>query len=825
MPFCSNCGNEVKADTTFCGGCGTKQVTSPANCGNCGQTLEEHEKFCSACGTSAEAVPKPKVEPQPEPKPKEEKPTKEGRKIISGGPKPTANKQASPPPPPATPTKKKKKGCMGCLGKSLLGILVLLIVGVVIIWNLPDDEENEMLSETEDQTVPASSYETLNADLSLDKSVVGDLNQNGIQLNIPKETFDQNVNLQVKESETAPDSDKKRAKLIGIPFSINIDQKSKRLNKPIVVKLKLNKKEISSLKHTDDLRIGYFNGTQWDYFKPQEVNVKDGYVKFETYHLSDYADAELAKKEQINDFADKAAVEQWASKTNNAPTKQATERIVKQILLEKLGVNNKSITQDIVESIMNENDYAKLLVSYNDNKMDQFGQDLAILAGKKIVEVVTNDSNAKTVLGAVTGHASKIGTGVQIAVNIYEGKLEDAAKNLSMEIINTFPMTKLFREAAKITDKQIVRWRDQELDAAYKVFVNGSESSIPFWGYIVEPGNFDEVWIQMKGLKAQVLRDAKAKYALEHKIEVSNLGPRALEIIEDQTKENLRDKFIKREKQEKEIEKIKEEHIKLLEEFESAKLFQEGRFGYPDNTSFDLRLHRLYKMKDMILKDTNCRQIGFRGVDEGGIIPAKTVALLIQIWYNPDEGKKKYREELIKRGYLKELEELELEDGPWEISFYEAKEFYNEMETEEFEDELMDGIGIAVVEALGFEAVDPIDDATKDANKAKLKKERTAAIKKLNTEYDNSVSLGFVNAPKATYEKPEEDQILFLYKYNPIEENGLYTFTIREGFDLEKGEELRFILELKSNEYFEAKVFYNSKSFVSIDYMKGKLKE
>lgn len=785
-------------------------------CTNCGNNIVTEVKFCPSCG--AIVVQTKQKQPQTVVNKKEERFTKEGRKIIDAGPKPGQNQPTSLLPPPISkPPKKKKKGCLGCLGKSLLIIFVLLIVGVIIIWNIPDDWLEESVSETGEQITTPVNFEKLNVDLGFSKAVVGDLKQNGIQLDIPKKTFDQKIQLQVKTSDAIPSFNKKRANLIGTPYEISINQKSKRLNKPVVIKLKLNKQEISRLKHSEDLWIGYFNGKQWDYFKPLEVNVKNEYVKFETYHFSPYTKAKPTNKERIDDFAYEAAVKQWANKTNNAPTKQATEQIVRQILNEKLGINNKSMTQDIVESIMNENDYSKLLVSYNDNKMDQFGQDLAILAGKKIVEVVTNNSNAKTVLGAVTKHASKVGTGVQIAVNLYEGKLEEAAKNLSMEIIGSFPMTKLFREAAKITDQQIVRWRDNGVEAAYKVFVNGAQSNIPWWGYEeVEPGNFEDVWSQMKGLKVKLLDDAKKKYAKAHKIKVSNLGTRALDIIEEQTKENLKQKFIKREKQEREIEKIKQQQIKLIEVFEDAKLLREGRFGYTDYTSFDFRLERLFRIKDMILKDTKSK-VGFSGINEGGIISAKRVARLIQIWYNPDEGKKKYREELIKLGYI-DNEEFELADGPWEFSVYEAHEFY-------------DGIDAAVSIGMINASIQMCDEKDKpqliikrDEMEIADKKDNSKAIKKLNAEYEKSLEFGFVNAPSAKYEKMEEE-LLFLYKYNPVQKNGIFTFTIQDVFDLEEGEEMRFILQLKSENYFEAKVFYNSKAFVNIIYFKGKLKE
>ncbi|MBT8316125.1 MAG: zinc ribbon domain-containing protein [Lutibacter sp.] len=796
MINCPKCGNKLNEGALFCGSCGEKIIQQTQvikvdvnTCPKCNTLFEKDEKFCAECGTEIiEGVTTNKVVP-------------EKNIIRKSKPQPILTTTSNP------TIKKEKGGILKTIGKIIVGFLAFIIIGSIILYHLGDDsdEDIEVTSISQEEIVDYSDDNTdreeLNENLQFSETIIGELDKNEIQLEIPKNTFDQEVNLNVVVSENIPVFDKKRAKLFGKPFNISIDQKSKRLNEPVTIKLKLFDEEISNLEHPEDLWVGYFNGKQWDYFKPSEINLKNKYLTFETYHFSLFAKTKPTKEERIDDYADKAAVEQWSTKNNNAPSRQATEKIVQQVLGKYLGLGNKSLTQDIVESIMNESDYQKLLVSYNDNKMDQFGQDVAILAGKTIVKVVTEDSNAKTLLGSITENASKINTGINIARALSEGNLEQAAKDLSNEIINSFPMTKLFREAAKITDQQIVRWRDQELEAAYKVFVNGSQSAVPFWGYDVEPGNFDEVWIQMKGLKPQLLRDAKAKYALSKGVKVEDLGTRALEIIEDETKENLRKKFIQREKEEKEIEKLKEQNIKLIKIFEDANLLNKYRFGYTEQTSFELRLHRLYKIKDMILKDTKSK-VGFLGVNEGGIIPAKTVARLIQIWYNPDGGKEKYREELIELGYIEEVEELELADGPWELSFYESKKLFESMDN--FSEYM---------------------SASKERKKVILETDlinTEKAIKKMNEEYKNSLSLGFINLPSATYEKSERG-LMFLYKYNPILKDGLYTFSYTEGFGKEK-ERMKYIIQLKSNDYFEGKIFYDSFGSVYIIYIKGKLK-
>lgn len=153
MQYCTNCGKPSSDGAKFCDHCGNpfNPIATKHICQKCGISLKKDEKFCSGCGspvtikdqTTAPVNPSPPTTPSSNER-KKEKYTKEGRKIIDSGPrpthgastkqKPTAKRNAPP------PNKNKKKGCFGCLGKSIIGILVVLIVGVVVIYNLPDSE-------------------------------------------------------------------------------------------------------------------------------------------------------------------------------------------------------------------------------------------------------------------------------------------------------------------------------------------------------------------------------------------------------------------------------------------------------------------------------------------------------------------------------------------------------------------------------------------------------------------------------------------------------------------------------------------------------------
>lgn len=63
MPFCSNCGAEVKENTKFCDKCGTainannhqintQNTTSGINCPKCGSIIPFGNTACLNCGTS-----------------------------------------------------------------------------------------------------------------------------------------------------------------------------------------------------------------------------------------------------------------------------------------------------------------------------------------------------------------------------------------------------------------------------------------------------------------------------------------------------------------------------------------------------------------------------------------------------------------------------------------------------------------------------------------------------------------------------------------------------------------------------------------------------
>lgn len=105
-------------------------------------------------------------------------------------------------------------------------------------------------------------------------------------------------------------------------------------------------------------------------------------------------------------------------------------------------------------------------------------------------------------------------------------------------------------------------------------------------------------------------------------------------------------------------------------------------------------------------------------------------------------------------------------------------------------------------------------------------KGKTAGLKeayaKANAEYATTFNMTTIDAPILGNYKPSEEDFLF-DQYNPNKKGDFYLCTIKD--PSMNGGELRVIIHLKSDDYFEGKGFFMSKDEVSIGYLRGILKK
>ncbi len=133
---------------------------------------------------------------------------------------------------------------------------------------------------------------------------------------------------------------------------------------------------------------------------------------------------------------------------------------------------------------------------------------------------------------------------------------------------------------------------------------------------------------------------------------------------------------------------------------------------------------------------------------------------------------------------LDDSKEYELADGPWEVSTLLSENLYT-----------------------GYKG-----------NNRKLKE----AVTKANAEYATTFNASSIDIPILGNFEPTDEVFLF-DQYSPNKKDDFYLFTIKN--PEMNGGELRIILHLKSDDYFEGKGFFISKNKVSIGYLKGNLKK
>ena len=260
--------------------------------------------------------------------------------------------------------------------------------------------------------------------------------------------------------------------------------------------------------------------------------------------------------------------------------------MVENMVQQSFGNVDKSLVQDIVEGMLKQDDYANLMVSYNDavesggkpEVLDGIMMAQSVLIAQRMftaIDTLDQFSYLKdTKLGKFAEYANWFAAGAKAVDSAAQGKYEDMAKHFAMEAINMNPMGKFLATGAEVIDKQIKRRKSEELEAAYKVFVNGAESKIPGWGYQVKAGDFEELWDQMSGIREKVYSDAIADYYKVNEIPVGadgkptiEISDRVLDDVREKAKKSVQKMFEERRDREDEIDQIKATNEALIKAF------------------------------------------------------------------------------------------------------------------------------------------------------------------------------------------------------------------------------------------------------------------
>lgn len=515
--------------------------------------------------------------------------------------------------------------------------------------------------------------EPLKASVTTSEATIGDVVSAGVQVKVAANAFDANKEITITNPDKVPKVVGKEFTPVGTPVEISAGEPGVRMDAPVTVTIKLDPALYGeSSSQPGDFFATYFNGNEWEYIRPTSVDLEAGTLSFETYHFSLFGAGKVSVDEQVSKYVKSKAVGEWAQENVDERVEAVTGALIDHILKEKLGIDDESTKSKVLGNLLKNDEWADIVKKARDGDVLGVNESVQLLVGKSIIDFVPK-SKLKSALEGVTSNlgVETAKKAAEAAGYIAEGNYRDAAEILGTHIADQFMFTQVARVAVAAVQYKIDSWKSEELEAAYKVYKNGASSSVPFWGYQVEQGNFDDVWSQMKGAARQVEIDAvKAQEAIRKEAGMPPLNAQEILKIKEAARDALKDAFERRIKEDAEIAKKEEELKNLIDQYKSAKLLTPGEWGYPETYySVENRLDELTHFRDKVLRDT-----GRKGLTNGAFSTKEKVnyadlVQLTQAWYTKPDGQMLYAKLIKEKFNIDLFPKVEEVNGKWNGSF------------------------------------------------------------------------------------------------------------------------------------------------------------
>lgn len=477
---------------------------------------------------------------------------------------------------------------------------------------------------------------------------VGGIEKNGAEINLPQNTFDEDVVITV---EHLNDYNAEGFQFLGKPISVKVKGKETvRLNQPATVTIKIPKEKLNILESEENVFAAYYNGKSWEYFSPDKVDLVNGTVEFTTYHFSDYAVGELSREEQLKYYANKMATNTWAKEDQEKNFVAKFEGYVNDMLADAYGIRNKETTRKILQSMAKEIPYmGGMFVSAANGDELEFAENFSSVAGKIILDQMNLEGD---VVGDYVTIASTYGKMAgDMSEDDYEEALKSITKGLATAIISKNMVGKMIVSGAEIIDVAITDWTDNSIEDAYKAYKNGADGE---HGYDLDAGDYEQLKLQMRGINHKIYSDAIKAYCKRNKISIDKLSKQEEEDIRKKLDIKLKQEFDNRISKENEVDKQQSYHEKILKMFEERNLLTKGSFGYDSGMTLQERIERLYLVMGQILSHTDKKFTTSTTAGEGEI-SIEDMCKLLGVWYSDKtNGKTKYFEELKKMGHGKQ---------------------------------------------------------------------------------------------------------------------------------------------------------------------------
>ena len=527
-------------------------------------------------------------------------------------------------------------GLMGCSGSKYK-------VTVSLPFSQSGDKKEAALQDWQyEQSIPAPITGQVG-----DQTVnLGDLNTNNVEANIMGNTFDSSTVVSLQTPAQVPQIDGNALTPLGSPLEISAGGPV-RLNKPITMTWKVSERDkyLADMKR-NDIWVTYYNGTSWEYLRPDSYDLNQGLVYFTTYHLSLMGVGKIDMQKKIEQYIHSKTVAEVTQKDIlDAAVNNVVKNALEDLLLDKYNMDEDSVKYKVITSLVNDDEYRDIIENLYNVNIPEANKKLQVIIGKHIAENV-GESVLKDMLGQLTSDTGLdyAEAAVNAAGHFAEGQYSEGIRIAGEAIADSFLITNLVKGAGEIVQYNIDQWKDKEIEAAYNAFKNGADNG--YWGYNVDAGKFDDLWNQMRGIATKVESDAvQAEIERRKSLGMREATPAELDAVRSKAKADMRKQFEDRAKRDAEIEKEEAKLEELIEAYFKNGLVKDGSYGFDDEMDVDHRLDALIKIRNMIIADSGRKGWSMSPFSNDETVGVGDLILLTKAWY---AGEAEYKKQLAK---------------------------------------------------------------------------------------------------------------------------------------------------------------------------------
>ncbi len=495
-----------------------------------------------------------------------------------------------------------------------------------------------------------------------DTATLGDLDESQWELNLNKDSFDEDTDLTMKVlSEEETQAIASNFQLLSAPIALNIkDKDGVRLSTPATIKVKIPDDYTGPY---SSLFMGYHTDDGWEYFTPDYIDLKEGVVYTTLYHFSSYGFGVPSEQEQIAAYAKKVAASNWVKSNNHADLIEATKNQYDAMLL-TMGV----------ESQKDRNQFIADMLTFLEAGIGKTGETAPIDALAQMINSASQGEEGKAAFaekwleftakgfeytlqvdpGTYANKFSNVVNLGKIAVALRDGEDEDALKGIAGLLKTAVPQAQVVEtvllHVVKKAQLTIEYWTAEELEKAYQAYIGNGKGKYSF----TDDQDFDLIFTTLGGGQRMNEIYIINKWCEARKIDPNTLGQAARDQIVEDAYTALKAHF--------DLRKVKDPEIKQLEMDEQAfidAMIKEGlmdpniykdSWGAEEKYNPTQRLDQLYRIKNTVLSLID--------PEVAKTLTPSQIAKIMNQWFfhTKDNNRKAFYQYLRDLSYLRKVE-------------------------------------------------------------------------------------------------------------------------------------------------------------------------